>query len=210
MKYTTKELNNIAGVHDPFHCHLEDCQICINFWSYASLLRQQSETEDKSKRHLKRVFKPLKKTTLANIKGASTKDAKKLVREFPTELSEAINNGYTVRGIAFQMDCEDAVVVKALDYLHLSPKTRSQLNLEAYRDELKELVHEGFSIKGIAHKLNKNHLTIGSYLTKYGLVRPNVHKLTLDEVEYQSGQKVNHRYFNSLGQEVEIKVIEES
>jgi hypothetical protein len=115
-----------------------------------------------------------------------------------------MNEGCSVRDIAFELDCDDAVVVEALDYLRLKPKTRSQLRLEAYRDELTRLVAEGYSVEGIAKLLNKKAPSgISQYLNKHELPRPNVETIKIEQTEYQSGREIKHRYFDKQGNEVE-------
>ncbi|MGX6473612.1 hypothetical protein [Pediococcus pentosaceus] len=206
MKYTIKELTSIAGTHDPYHCHEEDCNICIRFWTYAKGLREQDK-EDES-RKIKRVVPKHKKASLEKLNKIKTSDIRKLVKEWSAELKQAIDQGCSVREIAFQLDCDDALVVEALDYLRIKPKTRTELRLEAYRSELANLVTEGYSTQAIANLLGKKSgQGIAQYLKKYEVPRPNSDKVIIEQIEYQYGGELKHRYFNENGDEVEIKVI---
>lgn len=206
MKYTVKELTKIAGTHDPYHCHEEDCSICIRFWTYAKGLRDQDKEEEPHR--IKRLVPRQKRASLANLNQIKTREVKTLVKEWSAELKKAIDEGCTVREIAFQLDCDDAVIVEALDYLKLKPKTRTELRLEAYRNELANLVAEGYSTQAIAKLLGKNSgQGITQYLNKYDLPRPNTSRIVIEQIEYQYGGELKHRCFDEEGNEVEIKII---
>lgn len=208
MKYTVKELTKLAGTHDPYHCHEENCNICIRFWTYAKGLREQDKEEEQRKVTRLVSKRKNRRQVLAKLDKIKTTDVKKLVREWRPELTQAINAGCSVRDIAFELDCDDAIVVEALDYLRLKPKTRSQLRIEAYQDELTRLVGEGYSVEGIAKLLNKKAPSgISQYLSKHELPRPNVETIKIEQTEYQSGREIKHRYFDKQGNEVEIKYI---
>ncbi|WP_158632718.1 hypothetical protein [Pediococcus pentosaceus] len=208
MKYTVKELTKLAGTHDPYHCHEENCNICIRFWTYAKGLREQDKEEEQRKVTRLVSRRKNRRQVLAKLDKIKTTDVKKLVREWRPELTQAINAGCSVRDIAFELDCDDAVVVEALDYLRLKPKTRSQLRIEAYRDELTKLVAEGYSVEGIAKLLNKKAPSgISYYLSKYELPRPNAKTIKIEQTEYRSGREIKHRYFDKQGNEIEIKYV---
>ncbi|QYY85501.1 hypothetical protein [Pediococcus pentosaceus] len=208
MKYTVKELTKLAGTHDPYHCHEENCNICIRFWTYAKGLREQDKEEEQRKVTRLVSRRKNRRQVLAKLDKIKTTDVKKLVREWRPELTQAINAGCSVRDIAFELDCDDAVVVEALDYLRLKPKTRSQLRIEAYRDELTRLVAEGYSVEGIAKLLNKKAPSgISYYLSKYELPRPNAKTIKIEQTEYRSGREIKHRYFDKQGNEIEIKYV---
>lgn len=208
MKYTVKELTKLVGTHDPYHCHEENCNICIRFWTYAKGLREQDKEEEQRKVTRLVSRRKNRRQVLAKLDKIKTTDVKKLVREWRPELTQAINAGCSVRDIAFELDCDDAVVVEALDYLRLKPKTRSQLRIEAYRDELTRLVAEGYSVEGIAKLLNKKAPSgISYYLSKYELPRPNAKTIKIEQTEYRSGREIKHRYFDKQGNEIEIKYV---
>jgi hypothetical protein len=208
MKYTVKELTKLAGTHDPYHCHEENCNICIRFWTYAKGLREQDKEEEQRKVTRLVSRRKNRRQVLAKLDKIKTTDVKKLVREWRSELTLAINEGCSVRDIAFELDCDDAVVVEALDYLRLKPKTRSQLRIEAYQDELMRLVAEGYSVEGIAKLLNKKAPSgISYYLSKYELPRPNAKTIKIEQTEYRSGREIKHRYFDKQGNEIEIKYV---
>ncbi|MCT4398047.1 hypothetical protein NR224_05985 [Pediococcus ethanolidurans] len=208
-KYTTKELTQIAGTHDVFHCGVADCKICKAYWQYAKGLREQSKDEAGVKRgRPKKQAESRKQTTIAVTYGGKSRSIAKLVNEYGEDITYYINKGFTVRRIAYELDHKDAEIVQALDYLKLSPKTRSELNIEAYRDKLVELVHEGLSVKAIANCLHKNYQGIRMYLRKYELPLPDTKKIAFDRVVSKDGGQSKYRYFDDNGDEVKIEFVQ--
>ncbi|MBU7563540.1 hypothetical protein NVV78_07795 [Pediococcus ethanolidurans] len=207
-KYTTKELTQIAGTHDVFHCGVADCKICKAYWQYAKGLREQSKDEAGVKRgRPKKQAKSRKQTTIAVTYSGKNRSIAKLVNEYGEDITYYINQGFTVRRIAYELDHKDAEIVQALDYLKLSPKTRSELNIEAYRDKLVELVREGLSVKAIANCLHKNYQGIRMYLRKYELPLPDTEKITFDRVVSKDRGQSKFRYFDDNGDEVKIEYV---
>lgn len=207
-KYTTKELTQIAGTHDVFHCGVADCKICKAYWQYAKGLREQSKDEVGVKRgRPKKQAESRKQTTIAVTYSGRDRSIAKLVNEYGEDITYYINKGFTVRRIAYELDHKDAEIVQALDYLKLSPKTRSELNIEAYRDKLVELVREGLSVKAIANCLHKNYQGIRMYLRKYELPLPDTEKITFDRVASKDRGQSKFRYFDDNGDEVKIEYV---
>lgn len=207
-KYTTKELTQIAGTHDVFHCGVADCKICKAYWQYAKGLREQSKDEAGVKRgRPKKQAESRKQTTIAVTYSGKSRSIAKLVNEYGEDITYYINKGFTVRRIAYELDHKDAEIVQALDYLKLSPKTRSELNIEAYRDKLVELVREGLSFKAIANCLHKNYQGIRMYLRKYELPLPDTKKITFDRIVSKDGGQSKYRYFDDNGDEVKIEFV---
>lgn len=207
-KYTTKELTQIAGTHDVFHCGVADCKICKAYWQYAKGLREQSKDEAGVKRgRPKKQAESRKQTTIAVTYSGKDRSIAKLVNEYGEDITYYINKGFTVRRIAYELDHKDAEIVQALDYLKLSPKTRSELNIEAYRDKLVELVREGLSFKAIANCLHKNYQDIRMYLRKYELPLPDTKKITFDRIVSKDGGQSKYRYFDDNGDEVKIEFV---
>lgn len=207
-KYTTKELTQIAGTHDVFHCGVADCKICKAYWQYAKGLREQSKDEAGVKRgRPKKQAESRKQTTIAVTYSGKDRSIAKLVNEYGEDITYYINKGFTVRRIAYELDHKDAEIVQALDYLKLSPKTRSELNIEAYRDKLVELVREGLSFKAIANCLHKNYQGIRMYLRKYELPLPDTKKITFDRIVSKDGGQSKYRYFDDNGDEVKIEFV---
>ncbi len=232
-KYTTKELTQIEGTHDVFHCGVANCKICKAYWQYAKGLREQSKDEAGVKRgRPKKQAESRKQTTIAVTYGGKSRSIAKLVNEYGEDITYYINKGFTVRRIAYELDHKDAEIVQALDYLKLSPKTRSELNIEAYRDKLVELVHEGdicdalkagkeayrdklvelvhegLSVKAIANCLHKNYQGIRMYLRKYELPLPDTKKIAFDRVVSKDGGQSKYRYFDDNGDEVKIEFVQ--
>ncbi|MBF7124870.1 hypothetical protein ITR00_02030 [Pediococcus pentosaceus] len=203
MKYTTKELTRIQGTHDPYNCEIINCDVCARFWSYARGLRQQSSEEIKKgiKGKLNEKQQALK--VLSKIKFTNVSD---LINKYSIALRTAIKVGCSIREIAFELDCRDSQIAKALDNLKLKPKTRAQLKLEKYRKQLKAMVQAGYSIKGMTKALGKkDYEGLAFYLRKYDLPIPKTNKLTIEEVIYTSGNYYKRRYFDMEGNEVELR-----
>ncbi len=205
MKYTTKELTRIQGTHDPYNCEIISCDVCARFWSYARGLRQQSSEEIKTGRKGKLNEKQQALKVLSKIKFTNVSD---LISKHSVALRTAIKVGCSIREIAFELDCRDSQVAKALDSLKLKPKTKAQLKLEKYRKQLKAMVQAGYSIKGITKALGKkDYEGLAFYLRKYDLPIPKTNKLTIEEVIYTSGNYYKRRYFDMEGNEVELRRI---
>ncbi|MCT1177969.1 hypothetical protein EFL77_05555 [Pediococcus pentosaceus] len=207
MKYTTKELTRIQGTHDPYNCEIINCDVCARFWSYAGGLRQQSSEEIKTGRKGKLNEKQQALKVLSKIKFTNVSD---LISKHSVALRTAIKVGCSIREIAFELDCRDSQVAKALDSLKLKPKTKAQLKLEKYRKQLKAMVQAGFSVKGMAKVLGKkDYEGLAFYLRKYDLPIPKTNKLTIEEVIYTSGNYYKRRYFDMEGNEVELRRVNE-
>ncbi|MCL3858673.1 hypothetical protein [Pediococcus pentosaceus] len=207
MKYTTKELTRIQGTHDPYNCEIINCDVCARFWSYARGLRQQSSEEGKTGRKGKLTERQQALKVLNKIKFTNVSD---LINKHSVALRTAIKVGCSIREIAFELDCRDSQVAKALDSLKLKPKTKAQLKLEKYRKQLKTMAQAGYSIKGMAKVLGKkDYEGLAFYLRKYDLPIPKTNKLTIEEVIYTSGNYYKRRYFDMEGNEVELRRVNE-
>ena len=203
MKYTTKELTRIQGTHDPYNCEIINCDVCARFWSYARGLRQQSSEEGQTGRKGKLNEEQQALKVLSKIEFTNVSD---LISKHSLALRTAVKAGCSIREIAFELDCRDSQVAKALDNLKLKPKTKAQLKLEKYRQQLKAMVQAGYSVKGMAKVLGKkDYEGLAFYLRKYDLPIPKTNKLTIEEVIYTSGNYYKRRYFDMEGNEVELR-----
>ncbi|MDR2277049.1 MAG: hypothetical protein LBE23_04270 [Vagococcus sp.] len=89
--------------------------------------------------------------------------------KYAKEMVLFVEQGLSVREIAFELDLFDDDVKQLLKTLNLTVKTKSQIKLKRYREQLGYLAELGFTVNEIGEKLDKSPNTIKQYCRINGI-----------------------------------------